>query len=86
MNFNDLCTMQPQLRYVYADALRRSSRNINWVVWGDIKRDFSRLVGWDAINAPKELRTCQAYETAYHAILRAYEGKSSKYFCKKKVC
>ena len=78
MNFDELCRLQPQLRHIYSEAQRRSTRYINWLAWIDIKRDLSRLVGWDAINAPMELRTCQAYETAYHEIFRAFEGKSHR--------
>lgn len=78
LTFEDICHIEPSLKSLYEEALtiprRRGGVNNQW--YSEFKPYIENLVGWEARH--EELRTMEAYDTAYDTIYNALCQKRSK--------
>ncbi len=82
LSFEDLCRIEPRLRTLAEDLRKaRAELDLEMLAEGEdclraqdlwfqkFKPRMLKLVGWDAVNAPQELRDSDAYEVAYRALV-----------------
>lgn len=79
MTWNELCKIEPRLKSLLEKARRRAreisetEKGARWICankifYGELKKDLSRLVGWDREGENETLSSPEAYDLVYKKI------------------